>query len=235
MTLPLNRLQDFPHPEDVARFNMIEQQIRPWNVDDSVVLSTLARVKREHFVPEAYKSLAFTDVEIPLVAEHELVSRPDAYMVSPKIEARTLNDLKVQAHERVLEIGAGSGYMAALLGALGKEVVSLEIAPDLAKLAQANLSRASVRNVSVVQANGATDIPTGGFDVIVLSGSVVEVPPALLSALNEGGRLMACVGQEPVMRMTLIKKVQGKFQVTTPWDFNLPRLQGFPEPSAFEF
>lgn len=235
MTLPLNRLQEFTHPEDVARFNMIEQQIRPWNVDDSVVLAALARVKREHFLPAAYSSLAFMDMAVPLVSDNQFTARPDACMVPPKIEARMLNDLRVQAHERVLEIGAGSGYMAALLGALGKEVITLEIAADMLELAQANLSRAAVRNVSVVHANGATDIPAGGFDVIVLSGSVVEVAPALLAALNEGGRLMACVGQDPVMRMTLIKKVQGKLQVTTPWDFNLPRLQGFPEPNAFEF
>lgn len=235
MTLPLNRLQEFTHPEDVARFNMIEQQIRPWNVDDSVVLSTLARIKREHFVPDAFKSLAFMDVAVPLVPESQFLARPDACMAPPKIEARTLNDLKVQAHERVLEIGTGSGYMAALLGALGKEVITLEVAADLVELARDNLVRSAVSNVTVVHANGATDIPAGGFDVIVLSGSVAEVSPALLAALNEGGRLMACVGQEPVMRMTMIKKIQGKLQVTTPWDFNLPRLQGFPEPSGFEF
>ncbi|THU05405.1 protein-L-isoaspartate O-methyltransferase [Lampropedia puyangensis] len=235
MTLPLNRLQEFTHPEDVARFNMIEQQIRPWNVDDSVVLSTLARVKREHFTPAAYRNMTFMDVAVPLLPDGQWQSRPDACMLPPKIEARILNDLDIQAHERVLEIGTGSGYMAALLGALSKEVVSLEIAPDMVALAKANLSSYGVQNVAVVQANGAADVPAGGFDAIVISGSVVEIPAILLGALNEGGRLMACVGQEPVMRMTLVKKQHGKLQVTTPWDFNLPRLQGFPEPNGFKF
>ncbi|RMX03480.1 protein-L-isoaspartate O-methyltransferase [Corticibacter populi] len=235
MTLPLNRLQEFTHPADVSRFNMIEQQIRPWRVDDTAVLELLGRVKREHFVPEAFQALAFMDLQVPLVSEDSLQHHPDWCMVPPKIEARMLNDLKVQPHERVLEIGAGSGYMAALLGGLGREVISLEIEPELVRLAQGNLQKNQIANVQVLQANGATEVPAGGFDVIVVSGSVVEVPPLLLAALNEGGRLMACVGQEPVMRMQLVRKTNDQYAVTTPWDFNLPRLQGFPEPSGFEF
>ncbi|PAT35336.1 protein-L-isoaspartate O-methyltransferase [Vandammella animalimorsus] len=235
MTLPLNRLHEFTHPDEAARFNMIEQQIRPWNVDNPVVLATLARIKREHFVPEAYRSLAFMDISVPLLPEQQALARPDCCMLPPKIEARMLNTLDVQAHERVLEIGAGSGYMAALLGALGHEVVTLEIAPDMAELARANLQQQRSANVQVLHANGAQSLPAGGFDVIVLSGSVAEVPQQLLGALNEGGRLLACVGQEPVMRMQLIRKEQGRLHSSTPWDFNLPRLQGFAEPSGFEF
>jgi len=212
-----------------ARFNMIEQQIRPWDVLDQGVLSLLAVVKREDFVPPAHRSMAFFDTEVPLGHGQS--------MLSPKVEARLLQELEVRRHERVLEIGAGSGYMAALLAHKARQVVTLEIVPELAAMASANLRRAAISNVSVVEADGAKALPTAGpFDVIVLSGSVAEVPSALLDQLPVGGRLVAVVGQEPVMQATLVTCVaQGEYRSTVLFDTVAPRLAGFKEPSRFAF
>ncbi|RMW98623.1 protein-L-isoaspartate O-methyltransferase [Allofranklinella schreckenbergeri] len=235
MTLPLNRLHEFVSAEDVARFNMIEQQIRPWNVENTRVFEALAAVKRENFVPQAWRARAFMDISIPLVPEDQVVSRPDACMLPPKIEARILATLDVQPDDFILEIGAGSGYMAALLAELGRGVVSMESAADMVQLATANLEKNRVKNVEVRHCNGNQGIFDGRFDVIVLSGSVAAVPDAFKEALKEGGRLMACVGHEPSMQMQLIRKANGRLHASSPWDYNLPRLQGFEEPSLFEF
>ncbi|NMM77975.1 protein-L-isoaspartate O-methyltransferase [Acidovorax sp. SRB_14] len=237
MTLPLNSSFLYPHdPISQARYNMIEQQIRPWNVYDADVLSLLAHVRREDFVPAAYRSLAFMDMEIPLRGEPEEALRGGQCMLSPKVEARLLNDLKVQKHERVLEIGAGSGFMAALLAHCADQVVSLEIVPELADMARENLQRAGIANAAVRLGDGARDaVPDGPFDVIVLSGSVAAVPPELLALLRDGGRLAAIVGQEPVMRATFVRRSGERFETTRPWDTNAARLVHFPEPSSFKF
>ena len=191
-----------------ARFNMIEQQIRPWEVLDNQVLSLLAVVRREDFVPLAHRALAFVDMEIPLDAGPTSQREPGHCMLAPKVEARILQDLAVQKHEKVLEIGTGSGYMAALLAHRGQQVVTLEINPELASSARINLQRAGVYNAEVLTRDGAASFgpvtatpndrsPTGAeddvlnslFDVIVLSGSVAGVPASLLSLLKVGGRL----------------------------------------------
>ena len=218
-----------------ARFNMIEQQIRPWEVLDSQVLALLAVIKREDFVPTAYKALAFADMEIPLAAN--LQQHPSQCMLSPKVEARILQDLALQKHERVLEIGTGSGYMAALMGHRAQQVISLELDPELALTARGNLQRAGIFNAEVRVANGAdAEAVKGPFDAIVLSGSVADVPAALLEQLKVGGRLSAVVGFEPVMRATLVTRVgQAAWHTTQAWDTVAPRLHGFPEPSKFSF
>lgn len=224
-----------------ARFNMIEQQIRPWDVLDSQILSLLGVVRREDFVPPACKALAFADMEIPLPPH----ANPGQCMLAPKIEARILQDLAVQKHEKVLEIGAGSGYMAALLAHRAQQVISLEIEPALVETARRNLQKAGISNVEVRQGDGAANLAEavsgngalrGPFDVIVLSGSVAEVPAALLEQLKVGGRLSAIVGTEPVMRATLITRVsQSAWSTTQAWDTVAPRLLNFPEPSSFAF
>jgi protein-L-isoaspartate(D-aspartate) O-methyltransferase len=212
-----------------ARFNMIEQQIRPWNVLDANVLHLLSVVKREDFVPAAYRLLAFADMEIPLAGGQT--------MLAPRIEARMLQDLAVHKHEKVLEIGTGSGYMAALLAHRAQRVISLEINEELVQTARANLQRAGVHNAEVRLADGATTTPVEGpFDVIVMSGSVAEVPHSLLAQLKLGGRLGAIVGDEPVMRATFVTRVgEAEFRTTHPWDTIAPRLLNFPEPSNFKF
>ncbi|KAB2904675.1 MAG: protein-L-isoaspartate O-methyltransferase [Burkholderiaceae bacterium] len=236
MNMPLNTSANINDPIAQARFNMIEQQIRPWDVLDNDVLDLLAVVRREEFVPQAYRGMAFMDMEIPLLGNAEEALRQGHCMLAPKVEARLLQDLQVQPTDRVLEIGAGSGYMAALLAHRAERVVSLEIVPELAQMARENLRRAGIQNADVRQADGALDaIPDGPFDVIVLSGSVAEVPQALLSLLREGGRLAAIVGADPVMRATFVRRSGDRFETTQPWDTLAPRLVNFPEPSRFTF
>lgn len=224
-----------------ARFNMIEQQIRPWEVLDSQILSLLAVIKREDFVPPACRDLAFVDMEIPLPPQHN----PSQCMLAPKVEARILQDLAVQKHEKVLEVGTGSGYMAALLAHRAQQVISLEIEPSLAETARKNLQKAGIYNAEVRTGDGSANLAEavsdngplrGPFDVIVLSGSVAEVPASLLALLKVGGRLSAIVGFEPVMRATLITRVgKDAWNTTQAWDTVAPRLLNFPEPSKFTF
>ena len=212
-----------------ARFNMIEQQIRPWDVLDAHVLHLLSVVKREDFVPLPHKALAFVDMEVPLPAGQ--------VMLAPRVEARMLQDLAVQKHEKVLEIGAGSGYMAALLAHRAQRMISLEIHAELAALARANLQHAGVHNAEVRHLDGSRAVPMEGpFDVIVLSGSLAEVPQFLLAHLKIGGRLGAIIGDEPMMRATFVTRVSdAQFRTIQPWDTVAPRLLNFPEPSHFHF
>jgi len=212
-----------------ARFNMIEQQIRPWDVLNLGVLELLAIVKREDFVPPAHRALAFVDTEVPLPGGQ--------CMLAPKVEARLLQELDVRKHERVLEIGAGAGYMAALLAHKAQQVTSFEIDAGLARFASANLKRAGVTNANVVNADGAAGLAGDGpFDVIVLSGSVAEVPEALLAQLKVGGRLVGIVGFEPVMRAVLVTRTGDPgLERRVLFDTVAQRLQGFPEPTRFHF
>jgi protein-L-isoaspartate(D-aspartate) O-methyltransferase len=214
-----------------ARFNMIEQQIRPWEVLDPQVLELLSVVRREDFVPLAHKALAFVDMEVPLGAAANQV------MLAPRVQARLLQDLGVQKTDKVLDIGTGSGFMAALLAQQAEQVLSLEIDPQLASQAQGNLQKAGISNVTVRHADGSQGAPADGpFDVILLSGSVAEVPASLLQQLTIGGRLAAVVGNEPMMRVTLITRTsENNWTTTEPWDCNAPRLSGFPEHSRFQF
>ena len=212
-----------------ARFNMIEQHIRPWDVLDASVLQLLAVVKREDFVPSAYRALAFVDTEVPLPAGQ--------CMLAPKVEARLLQELGVHKHERVLEIGAGSGFMAALLAHRAQHVTTLESDPELAELARANLRRAGLLNVTVVTADGSQGHAADGpYDAVLLSGSVAEVPTALLAQLKVGGRLAAIVGQLPVMRAVLLERTgeQG-VERRVLFDTVAQRLRGFDEPTRFRF
>lgn len=220
-----------------ARFNMIEQQIRPWNVLDADVLHLLAVVKREDFVPLAHKALAFVDMEIPLQGSFEEAQRLGQVMLAPRVEARMLHDLAVKKHEKILEVGTGSGFMAALLAHRAQRVISLEIDATLAKQARANLQTAGIHNADVRVADGAkAELPEGPFDIIVLSGSVAEVPQALLAQLSIGGRLAAIVGDEPVMRATFVTRTsETGFASLEPWDTVAPRLLHFKTPSTFRF
>jgi protein-L-isoaspartate(D-aspartate) O-methyltransferase len=214
-----------------ARFNMIEQQIRPWEVLDPHVLALLSTVRREDFVPLAHKALAFVDMEIPLGNQANQV------MLAPRVQARLLQDLAVMNTDKVLDVGTGSGFMAALLAHQAASVLSLEIDPALATQAQTKLQQAGVSNVTLRCADGSQGAAADGpFDAILLNGSVAEVPAALLQQLTVGGRLVAIVGQEPMMRATLITRTgQNSWTTTEPWDCNAPRLSGFAEPSGFKF
>ena len=218
---------------ETARFNMIEQQIRPWEVLDGQVLSLLSIVKRENFVPLAHKALAFADMEIPLQSS----GSKGQCMLAPKVEARLLQDADIKATDKVLEVGTGSGYMAALLAHQAASVLSFEIDPALAQIARSHLQNEGIANVEVRQADGSHGAPADGpFDVIVLSGSVPDVPQHLLKQLKLGGRLLAIVGEEPVMRASVItRNGEQQWQTSEPWDTMAPRLQGFPEHNRFSF
>jgi protein-L-isoaspartate(D-aspartate) O-methyltransferase len=212
-----------------ARFNMVEQQIRPWQVLDPQVLTVLSNVQRELFVPQAYQAMAYTDTDIPL-------GHGEA-MAPPRVAARLMHDLHLTGTEKVLEIGTGSGYMAALLAGRAQRVVSLEINPELASNARNNLQRAGITNVDVRVADGSTgasgDAP---FDAIVLGGSVAEVPQALLQQLTISGRLIAIVGTDHVMAATLFTRTaEAAWDSKALWDHTAPRLQGFTEPTRFKF
>ena len=212
-----------------ARFNMIEQQIRPWDVLDQSVLSLLAIVKREDFVPAAHRSIAFTDLEIPLSGGQ--------VMLAPRLEARLLQELGLLRHEKVLEVGTGSGFMAALMAHKAQQVVTYEKRPELVAMARENLRHAAVMNVEVRQGDGANgDAGRGPWDAIVLSGSVPEVPKALLQQLKVGGRLVAVIGDEPMMRALRVRRVSERdFTTEVLFDTVAPRLEGFAQPSSFKF
>ena len=224
---------------ELARFNMIEQQIRPWEVLDQSVLTLLGAVRREDFVPPALRALAFADTQVPLApgGDHDASGQ---CMFEPKVEARILQELAVQRHERVLEIGTGSGFMAALLAHRAMHVTSLEIAPALVHMARENLRRCGRTDVNVLEVTpqeGALGLPGDApFDVIVLSGSVARVPQALLQQLKVGGRLAAIIGALPIMRARLITRISDvAWSDVDLFDTVAPRLLGFAEPTRFHF
>ena len=212
-----------------ARFNMVEQQVRPWNVSDEAILALLLSVPRDAFVPAGQEGIAFADLEIPTAAGQT--------MLAPKVAAKLVQELRLQKTDRVLEIGTGTGYMTALMANLAERVISLELDPELAATAQNNLTKVGIRNASVRQDDGAKGAAVDGpFDAIVLGGSVAEVPQILLDQLKTGGRLVAIVGKEPVMRCQVTTRTgTSTFTQVTPWDCNAPRLRNFPTPSRFTF
>jgi protein-L-isoaspartate(D-aspartate) O-methyltransferase len=190
-----------------ARFNMIEQQLRPGKVLNPDVLDTLFVVKREEFVPPAHRRLAFADTNIPLGGD------AGARMFAPIVEALALQALEMKKHENVLEVGTGSGYMAALLGVHAAHVWTIEIDPQLADTARENLRRAGVTNVTVETGNGLSGLAARApFDVIVVSGAVAEVPQLLLDQLKPGGRLFAIEGAAPAMEAALYTRTDKGFQ-----------------------
>ena len=216
-----------------ARFNMIEQQIRPWDVLDLDVLELLVVVKREAFVPLAYRALAFADSEIPLPQGES--------MLTPKLEARILQEMKVRKHENVLEIGAGSGYMAALLAHQARHVTSVEIVPELKAMAQKNLADYGVSNVEVVEGDGAqgwngANQPNVPYDVIIVSGSLPVVPEGLLSQIKVGGRMFVVVGNAPAMTAQIITRVSDvSFNTVNVFETLVKPLRNAVAPSQFRF
>ncbi|GAB4213317.1 MAG: protein-L-isoaspartate O-methyltransferase [Rhodoferax sp.] len=212
-----------------ARLNMIEQQIRPWDVSDEAVLSLLELVKREDFVPLAYQSLAFADMSIPLPGGQ--------VMLPPRIQARLLQDAAIGPNDKALHVGAGTGFMTALMAHLAQRVIALEINAELVAMARGNLQKANLHNVEVRQADAAAGaLPDAPFDVIVLGGSVVELPRLLLDQLKVGGRLVGIVGTEPIMHSVVCQRTSEQhFKTTERWDDNAPALLNFPQPERFRF
>lgn len=213
----------------LARHNMIQSQIRPWDVRDERVLELLARVPREDFVPAAYRNLAFADMQIPLA--HGQV------MMTPKLEARLLQALEIRPQDRILEIGAGSGYLTALLAALGAQVVSVETFPDLLEAARQRLAAHGVNNVVLELGDGAHGWERHApYDAILLTGSVASLPQTLMRQLAVGGRLAAIVGVPPVMEAVLVRRVSEiSWSHTGLFETSLPPLANAEPPRKFVF
>ena len=223
---------------ETARFNMIEQQIRTWEVLDPTVLQLLNDVPRENFVPEEYFGLAFADIEIPLDANIALGQT----MLSPKLEGRILQALKVQKTHSVLHIGTGSGYFTALLASLAKHVISIEIEADLSAQAAKNLAKNNIQNVTLEVADAVLGRPSDHsanmqfYDVIVYTGSSPVEPAGVRQQLNIGGVLFMVLGQAPAMQATLIQRVSKTgFKQDVLFETCIPELMYAPQAQQFEF
>ena len=224
-----------PHADfERFRFNMIEQQIRPWEVLEPSVLDLLYVVKREDFVPAHLRALAFTDFELPLNLDGEVTGET---MLAPKIEAKLLQELRIHPHEQVLEIGTGSGYMAALAAHKAETVWTVEIDPRLAAFGAANLARAGVHNSHVETGDGARGWAAHApYDVIIVSGSLPLLPRSLLEQLKVGGRLAAVVGCGPAMSAQIVTRVtDGNYETLPLFETVTKPLRNALQPSAFRF
>ena len=214
-----------------ARFNMVEQQIRPWDVLDPKVLDLLFHVKREEFVDAAQRTLAFVDTELPM--------KNGSKMLQPKLEARLAQDVGVRAEDKVLEIGTGAGYLTALLAKLGRHVYSVELDADIKAQAAENLKKAGISNVTLVEGNGLEGLASQApFDVIVVGGSLPVVPENLKVQLAIGGRMIVIVGDKPVMTTKLIKREsETGFSETNLFETCIARLAKYEaiEPERFVF
>lgn len=212
-----------------ARFNMVEQQIRPWEVNDQTILDLIKRVPREDFVPPAWRHLAMADTNIP-IGEGQV-------MMTPVVEARMLQALQVRPEETVLEVGTGSGYVTALLAALARHVYSVELRPTLLEAARARLADGDVLNVTLEEGDAAREWPRHApYDVIVLTGSLSLPPEAYKASLRVGGRLFAILGEAPVMEATLFTRTgDSDWRVEGLFETCLPPLDNAPQPDHFVF
>lgn len=225
-----NTQQNTSNPaKQQARFNMIEQQIRTWEVLDPVVLALLDEVPREEFVAESQQGLAFADVELPIGQGQT--------MLSPKIEGRILQALSIKKTDKVLLIGTGSGYLTALIAKLAAHVHAVEIIPELSSLASARLQKHHIQNVSLHIADGANGYAADApYDVIVFTGALQLHPTAAEQMLNIGGRMFAVVGELPIMQATLTQRIsEGSCRKETLFETCLPPLENAPQSEKFEF
>lgn len=216
-----------PHVEQ-ARFNMIAQQIRPWDVVDERVLKALKNIPRERFVPTDYQGLAFADIEVPLPHGQ--------YMMEPKLEARMLQALDVRPGDRVLEIGTGSGFVTACLAWLGGQVSSLDIHADFTEQAGRKLAELGLSATLLTQ-DALRSLPEPGqWDVVAVTGSVAEAGDDFKALLADSGRLFVVTGEAPAMQARLITRMpSGAFQDEALFETVLPRLENVPEPDGFVF
>jgi len=214
---------------ELARFNMVEQQIRPWEVLDQRVLDLLMRLRREEYVPAQYVALAFADMEIP-IGHGET-------MLAPKIEARMLQELALEPGDRVLEVGTGSGYMTALLASLASHVYSVDIVPEFTRTAGAKLAAHGITNVTLESGDAARGWDRHApYDAVVVTGSLPLLPDAFPKSLRPGGRLIAVVGEPPVMEAQLITCVAaGAFSTSGLFETCIAPLRNAVQPERFVF
>jgi protein-L-isoaspartate(D-aspartate) O-methyltransferase len=213
---------------ELARFNMVEQQIRPWDVLDADVLDLIKKMKREHFVPVDKQAQAFMDVEIPL--------GHDVKMWSPKLEARALQSLKLKNTDRVLEVGTGSGFLTALISRMAQHVTSVELVQELSARAARSLASHHYDNVILEVGDASKGWGSEKYDAIVLTGSVPMAPQSFYDMLNLGGRLFAIVGDAPAMHAMQVTCVApGVFETTTLFETSVAPLSNAAQPERFVF
>lgn len=212
-----------------ARYNMIEQQIRPWDVLDQKVLDTLLALPREQFVPPEHRNLAFADLCLPF---GDIAKHPDQVMLEPKMEARLVQSLQLSAAHSVMVVGAGTGFVVGLIAKLAKSVVAYEINSVIAELARRQLANANITNATVITGDGLQPASTAEFNRILLTGSVREVPSSLFHRLALFGELIAVVGNPPILQTTRFNHQGGVVEVL--FDAFVPRLQ-YVEETAFVF
>ena len=214
---------------DKARFNMIEQQIRPWDVLDDTILSLLQRIKREEYVPEAYRAMAFMDLEIPLGHGES--------MLSPKVEARLVQELHIKPTDKVLEVGTGSGYMTALLASLAGHVHSVEIIPEFSQAAAQKLAAHDFNNVTCEMGDAARGWQKHApYDVIVVTGSLPLLPDEFVAQLKPGGRLLAFIGLAPAMEARLTRLIEpGVVDSEVIFETDVRALKNALQPAQFAF
>jgi protein-L-isoaspartate(D-aspartate) O-methyltransferase len=212
-----------------ARFNMVEQQVRTWDVLDSRVLDVLRDVPREDFAPSRYRKMAFADLRIPLPCGQ--------VMMKPLEEGRMLQALEVRPGQRVLEIGTGSGFIAACLAALGAEVVSVEIHAELANSAATRLKRLGFGAIEVVTGDACGDFePAGDFDAVLVTASTFEVPDQFFGWVRPAGRLFAVRGNSPAMEAVCMHhRAEGRWHAESLFETDLPRLIGREDQPTFDF
>ncbi|MFQ6022003.1 MAG: protein-L-isoaspartate O-methyltransferase [Acidiferrobacterales bacterium] len=214
---------------ELARHKMVEQQVRPWEVLDQRVLDLIDQSPREDYVPEQYRNLAYVDMNVPL--GHGQV------MIPPKLEARLLQELAIQPHDTILEIGTGSAYMTSLAAALGRHVYSVEIIPELATRAQQALETHDIKNVTLETGDGARGWGRHQpYDVILITGSLPLLPDSFKQSLAPGGRMIAIIGYSPVMQVMLLQRVAaGSWDEASLFETDLPPLINAQQPERFVF
>jgi len=212
-----------------ARFNMVEQQVRPWEVMDARVLRVMEELPREIFVDEDYKGLAYADIEVPIGHGH--------HMLKPTVVGRMLQALNIKPTDTILEIGTGSGYVTACLAKLGKSVISIEIHEDIASQATENLAKLDLENITLITADALSNIPEQApFDVIAVTGSIPDCQQILPKELNDGGRLFMITGETPAMQAELVTRVTGDiFKQETLFETDVEALDNAPRKEAFSF
>lgn len=212
-----------------ARFNMIEQQIRPWDVLNTDILDLMASLPREQFVPEGYRELAYADISVPLNDKHA--------MMPPRVEARILQALKIRADDKILEVGTGSGFLTALLAKSGQHVYSVDISPELSAQAQANLDKQNIKNVTLEVGDASKGWSKyAPYDVIVITGAMAEFPTAFLDSLQRAGRVFTIVGTAPVMEAKLFTRIgESELREEALFETDVPLLENAEPAPQFLF
>jgi protein-L-isoaspartate(D-aspartate) O-methyltransferase len=214
---------------EVARRNMVLQQVRPWDVLDQRVLDLIARAPREDYVPAGMRNLAYVDMNLPLGGGQ--------VMMAPKYEARLLQELEIKPTDKILEIGTGTGYLTSLLASLGKHVYSVDINPEFTRTAGERLAAHGILNVTLETGDGANGWDKHApYDVIIITGSLPSIPQPFRKQLAPGGRLAAIVGDSPVMEAMIVRRLDAEnFSETAAFETDLPRLANVLDPAKFVF